>query len=160
MKGQNIIKGWLDPVVAQKIHFTKTVDDLAEHIPREHIIKELGGEEDWEYKYIEPVSGEDAKLQDTATLETLKKEREGTVLEYERVTKEWIRAREEGENKEKRAKRTELAGTMAKGYWGMDKYLRGRTVYDRTGVIGENGELNFYPEEKKAAGSTSEADLD
>jgi hypothetical protein len=155
----NIIKGWLDPVVAAKIHFTKTPEDIAQHIPREHIIKELGGDEDWEYQYVEPVAGEDAALNDTATLERLTQEREKIVLEYEKFTKEWLKAKEEGENKEARRKRTELAGVLGQGYWVMDKYLRGRTVYDRTGVLGENGKLEFYPA-KKETQETSEADLD
>ena len=157
MGTKSIIKGWLDPVVAGKVHFTKTVDDLAEHIPREHILKELGGDEDWEYKYVEPVDGENVALKDTAALEKLVGEREKTVLEYERVTKAWIRA-EKAENEKRRKERREVAAKMATGYWGMDKYLRGRTVYDRTGVFGEEGKLEFYP--KKKVGTTSEADLD
>jgi hypothetical protein len=44
----NIIKGWLDPVVASKIHFTKHLEDLEQYIPRSQIMKELGGDEDWE----------------------------------------------------------------------------------------------------------------
>ncbi|KAK3079170.1 phosphatidylinositol transfer protein csr1, partial [Coniosporium uncinatum] len=43
----NIIKGWLDPVVAGKVHFTKTADDLAEYIDMKQVPKEMGGQENW-----------------------------------------------------------------------------------------------------------------
>lgn len=140
--------------MASKIHFTKTVDDIAEHIPRNHILKELGGDEDWEYKYIEPVEGENSSLEDTASLNALRQEREKSVKEYERFTKAWIKAKED--NEEKRGERRRVAGEMARGYWKMDRYLRGRTVYDRTGVLGVEGGLEFYPAEKKG----KEAELD
>ena len=61
-----IIKGWLDPVVAAKIHFTKHLEDLEQYIPRSQIVKELGGDENWEYHYIEPVSGENDLMQHEA----------------------------------------------------------------------------------------------
>ena len=80
------------------------------------------------------------------------------MLKYEAATKAWIAAAEAA-NGEARKTRTELAGEMSRGYWGMDKFLRGRTVYDRTGVLKEDGGLEFYPVQTKAK-ETSEEDLD
>jgi len=80
----SIIKGWLDPVVASKIHFTRSVEELEEFIPRSQILKELGGDEDWEYNYIEPVEGEDDLLNDTTRLEKLQAERDDIAKQVRR----------------------------------------------------------------------------
>src|SRR3954453_5427887 len=53
-----IIRGWLDPVVAGKVHFAKNLEELSHYVPKSQIPKELGGEEKWEYKYPEAVPGE------------------------------------------------------------------------------------------------------
>ena len=71
----SIIKGWLDPVVAAKIHFTKNREDLEKFIPPNQIMKELGGAEDWEYEYVEVKEGENNKMEDTATRDKLISER-------------------------------------------------------------------------------------
>jgi len=155
---QNIIKNWLDPVVASKINFTKTTEELEKFIPRAQIIKELGGDEDWEYKYIEPAADEDVALNSTAELYILQAERDAVVREYEELTQAWIAAPEGAESDEKKNRRTELAKKLESGYWAMDKYLRGRTLYDRTGVLRPDGSVNFYP--KKQVVETQSDDID
>ncbi|KAF8250113.1 CRAL/TRIO domain-containing protein [Wilcoxina mikolae CBS 423.85] len=156
----NIIKGWLDPVVASKIHFTKTTEELEQFIPRSQIIKEIGGDEDWEYTYVEPTEGEDEALKDTARLASLQPARDAVVKEYEQLTREWIAAAVgSAESNEKKNKKDELAKKLAIGYWEMDKHLRGRTVYDRTGVLGPDGSVNFYPK-KPELPETSDSDID
>ena len=40
----SVIKGWLDPVVASKVRFTKNAQDLSQFIDAKHIPKDLGGE--------------------------------------------------------------------------------------------------------------------
>ena len=112
---QSIIKGWLDPVVASKIHFTKTVEEVEEFIERGRIIKELGGNEDWVFQYVEPVAGEDAALADVARLAALQTERDAIVKELESVTREWISAVGSKESDEKRQRRLELAGKLEQG---------------------------------------------
>lgn len=145
--------------MASKIHFTKTGEELEEFIPRSQIIKELGGDEDWEWKYVEPEAGEDAALEDTARLATLQADRDAVVKQYEKLTRDWISAVESDESDKMRAARMEVAGKLESGYWHMDRHLRGRTVYDRTGVLGENGKLEFYPK-KKTLPVTSSDDID
>lgn len=158
---QTIIKGWLDPVVASKIHFTSTLEELEQFIPRSQVVKELGGDEDWDYSYVEPAPGEDEALKDTARLDSLKPERDAIVKQYEQLTREWIAGAPGSEaSAEKRAKRTELAEKLALGYWEMDKHLRGRTIYDRTGVLGPGGSLRFYPEKAAGRPKASEDDID
>ncbi|RAL61984.1 hypothetical protein DID88_002473 [Monilinia fructigena] len=137
-----IIRGWLDPVVASKVHFTNTVDEMAEFVPRSQILKELGGDEDWEYKFIEPDPSENDKMKDTVTRDKLLKGREEIVDRYEKATLEWIH---EGVSPEIKSKRTALAKELRDDYWKLDPYVRARSLYDREGVISPGGKLDFYP---------------
>ncbi|TVY33433.1 CRAL-TRIO domain-containing protein, partial [Lachnellula subtilissima] len=162
-----IIKGWLDPVVASKIQFTNNNQEMEEFVPKEHIIKELGGAEDWAYTYIEPVPGENDKMKDTATRDKLLLEREDVVKAYERETLEWIHSKETDAMSLKQ-KRHDLAATLRDGYWILDPYVRARSYYDRSGLIGQGGVPHFYPSKVTPAAAangptsveTSAADLD
>ncbi|KAF8475934.1 CRAL-TRIO domain-containing protein [Kalaharituber pfeilii] len=157
-----VIKGWLDPVVASKIHFTKTSEDLEQFIPKEHIIKELGGPDEWEYVYQEPKPGEDAALGDKDALAKLQAERDELVKKYEALTRSWINELPEASTGETpnalevlsssklKVERSEVAKGLRDSYWKMDKYIRGRTYYDRTGVIGPNGKVEFHPAKEAA----------
>ncbi|KAF4773241.1 CRAL/TRIO domain-containing protein [Colletotrichum scovillei] len=139
-----IIKGWLDPVVAAKVHFTNNVKEMSEFIEPSHILKELDGQEDWDYKYVEPVAGENDKMKDTATRDALLSGREELVHEYEETTLQWIK--EAGTDKEAaiKAQREELARRLRDDYWKLDPYLRAKCVLDRTGVIQDGGKIDMY----------------
>lgn len=134
-----IIKGWLDPVVAAKVHFTNGVDDLQDFIPKSHIIKELGGEEAFDYKYVEPRPGENDAHKEEAPKRELAEVRKQEVAKYEQKTFEWIHGQDT------RGQRDELAQKLRDNYWKLDPYIRARSLYDRTGMIGRDGKLNFYP---------------
>ncbi|KAK7206829.1 CRAL-TRIO domain-containing protein [Myxozyma melibiosi] len=127
----NIIKGWLDPVVASKIHFVRNSDQLSEFIDRDKLWKDLGGSDPWEYQYIEPVKGEDDLLQDVETREKLLEERAKIVREYEDATWTWIYS----SSSEARQARFDVAKRLKLDYVGLDPYLRARTVYDRIHYI-------------------------
>ena len=144
-----IIKGWLDPVVAAKVHFTSNVEDLEAYIPRKQIIKELGGDEDWEYKFIEPIDGENAMMNDDETKQKLQDERDEDVLDYQNKTFEWIRSGAgEGGHKIK-DQRDQTAHKLHDNYWRLDPYVRAKTLYDRVGMIEKGGKINFYPSHDK-----------
>ena len=136
-----IIQGILDPVVAAKVHFISGAKALEELIPRERILKELGGEEDWKYEYIEPVLHENAKLNETAARDVILAEREKLGEELFSLTTEWIA------NSETKSLQTrnEVIEDLRKNYWDLDPYVRARTVLDRTGVIKSDGTVDFYP---------------
>lgn len=163
-----MIKGWLDPVVASKVHFTNNEQEMEQFVPKSNILKELGGEEDWSYQYTEPTPGENDRMKDTATRDKLVSEREEVVKQYESATKNWINGTEVAAAKERRLK---LANELRDGYWVLDPYVRARSYYDRVGLIGTDGRPNFYPSRAAAAASvpasngaqkveTSAADLD
>ncbi|GKT63739.1 CRAL/TRIO domain-containing protein [Colletotrichum tofieldiae] len=139
-----IIKGWLDPVVAAKVHFTNNVKEMSEFIEPSHILKELDGQEDWDYKYVEPIAGENDKMKDTATRDTLVSGREDLIHEYEETTLQWIK--EAGTDKEPavKAQREELARKLRDDYWKLDPYIRAKCFLDRTGVIQEGGKIDMY----------------
>ncbi|TGO29628.1 hypothetical protein BPAE_0013g00810 [Botrytis paeoniae] len=141
-----IIRGWLDPVVASKVQFTNNVEEMSEFVPRSQILAELGGDENWEYKFVEPVPGENDLMKDTATRDKLLKERENIVDAYEKATLEWINS--EGKTPEIKTRRTELAKELREDYWKVDPYVRAKSLYDRTGVINPGGKLDFYPKAK------------
>lgn len=134
-----IIKGWLDPVVASKVHFTNNLDDLQEFIPRSQIITELGGDEKWEYKYVEPAPGENAAMEDMSRRKELMAERQKHVVEYEQKTFDWL------QGQDTKSDRDAISKALALNYWQLDPHIRARSLYDRTGMIQPDGTLNFYP---------------
>ena len=136
-----IIRGWLDPVVAGKVHFTKNIDELSKFIPLDHIIHEMGGKDPWTYSFVPPKKGENAALEDTSTRETLLEKRALIVKEFENVTIRWL----QGDEAEVQKQRKVLKDDLRTGYWELDPYLRARTSYDRTGVIQPGGRKQFYP---------------
>jgi len=146
----SVIKGWLDPVVASKVRFTKNAQDLSQFIDAKHIPKDLGGEEDWTYKYVEAVSGENDRMTDTATRQKLEAERAGIVKEYEAATIQWSKT---GDTSLQNT-RLQLAEKLRKNYWQLDPYVRARSLYDRWGVIRGGGVVDFYPSASKGTSGT------
>jgi hypothetical protein len=145
----HIIKGWLDPVVASKIHFTKNTEEMEAFIQPSHIPTELGGSDPYSYQYLEPQPNENDLMNDAATRQKLIDERASLVKEFESVTQQWIKGgKTEDEVLKKRA---ELAEQLRVGYWKLDPYVRARTLYDRLGVINPGGFVKFYPEPELAA---------
>ncbi|KAM7204552.1 putative phosphatidylinositol transfer protein csr1 protein [Rhypophila sp. PSN 637] len=137
-----VIKGWLDPVVASKINFTNNVKDLEGFIDRSRIPKELDGDEDWTYQYIESVPGENDKMKDTAARDRLIAAREALYKEYEDATIEWIHNPQSAEIK---AKRNDIAARLKQEYWVLDPYIRARSLYDRIGILQPGGKVDYYP---------------
>lgn len=147
-----IIRGWLDPVVASKVHFASNVEELSEFIPRNRILKELGGDEDWVYRYAEPSESEAVKQ--GGEKDALEAKRRDVVSEYEKETLEWAHGRAKGEG------RQALADQLRDNYWKLDPYVRARSVYDRIGLIGPGGRLDFYPQPGATAGTSADDDVD
>lgn len=132
-----IIRGWLDPVVAAKVNFTKTAEDLEIFLPKNQVSKEIGGESDYNYTYIEPETGENSKADDKVQVETLVSKRSHIVTELESATASWIKAAKANDEKSSDIKkeRDRLAYRLAANYWDIDPYVRARCLYDRNGTI-------------------------
>jgi hypothetical protein len=156
-----VIRGWLDPVVAAKVHFTNNRAELEEYIAPDHLIKELDGDENWEYKYVEPVAGENDKMKDTQTRDRLLAEREEVVKKFEQTTRDWIRHPEGEQGKELKVEREKISKQLKEGYWVLDPYIRARTLYDRQGAIQSGGKTDWYSlKPPSAVAGTSADDLD
>ncbi|KAM3437377.1 hypothetical protein NHJ13734_004637 [Beauveria thailandica] len=151
-----IIHGWLDPVVASKVKFTNGrdgVDGITNHIAPDRLIKELGGDLDWEYKYVEPVEGENDLMKDTATRDRLLAERKEIGKRFEAATRKWVQA----STPEINAERTSLANELRVNYWKLDPYIRARSMYDRNGNLRGGKKVAWYDDEKAAAAAEDRA---
>jgi len=147
--------------VAAKVHFTNNRSELEGFISRDHLIKELEGDENWEYKYVEPIPGENDKMKDTQTRDRMLAEREELVKKFEQATREWIRQPEGEQGKQLKAEREKIAKLLREDYWRLDPYIRARTLYDRQGAIQTGGKTDWYSLKPPAAvASTSSDDLD
>lgn len=163
----SIIRGWLDPVVASKVHFAKNVEELSLYVPKSQIPAELGGDEKWQYTYPEPVAGENDKMKEGTAKQKLETERVDIVSKYESVILEWVHAGDDVKNwEENRRARDEGAEQLRQNYWKLDPYVRARTLYDRIGIIRNGGKLEFYGNAKEdnnapqKVADTSADDLD
>lgn len=121
-------------------------------------MKDLGGDDDWEYSYVEPVPGENDRMEKGAGIrEKLQAKRDEQIKEFEELTKRWVKGEQTQGGREK------IAEGLRDGYWELDPYLRARTVYDRTGVFGEGGKFEMYGYRNKGKGlqvETSADDID
>lgn len=111
-------------------------------VPHSQIIKELGGEEDWEYEYVEPNPNENNRLKDAITLERILTEREKLGDELLTMTFEWISTSTSNPSP---SSRDEVITKLRQNYWQLDPYVRARSILDRTGVIKAGGSIEFYP---------------
>lgn len=140
----SVIKPWLDPVIASKIVFTSGKSGLTKYIAPENLQKSYGGKDTWEYKYIEPVPGENDRLGDEDKRAIIQTERSNIVTEFEQATVSWTRlTKDSAEAKEKNEERAEIAELLRQNYWKLDPYVRARTLYHRAGVICAGGVVDF-----------------
>ncbi|KNG80390.1 CRAL/TRIO domain protein [Aspergillus nomiae NRRL 13137] len=144
-----VIRGWLDPVVAAKVHFVNSVQDLEQFIDRSQIVTELGGDEDWAYEYVEPQQDENAQLQDTTTRDSIMAQRQQMGEELFEATSMWLSAKSKGNLGDvslQKDRRMDIARQLRENYWKLDPYVRSRTLLDRIGVIQAHGNIDFYPD--------------
>lgn len=154
----SVIKGWLDPVVAGKVHFTKDGHELAEYIEPSMVPKECGGEEDWEYSYVEPGKDENMRMLDgqvNGERERIEKERTSLFEEFDKETARWTR-REGGEECVKR--REDLIQELGVNYWKLDPFVRARSLYDRIGLIGKDGKVDFSADARNKSKDSDDVD--
>ncbi|GMM35405.1 Csr1 protein [Saccharomycopsis crataegensis] len=132
----NIIKNWLDPVVASKVNFTKNTSDLEKFIEAENLPASLGGKDDFEPTYIEPKEGEnDLVINDSPEKTQLIKEREEIIENFIVTTLKWIEADDSAESAGFLEQRIKIGKQLNDNYIKLDPYIRGRSNFDRLGLI-------------------------
>lgn len=132
-----IIKGWLDPVVASKIHFTKSVSDLEVFVDKKNIPKDLGGLDDFKPKYVPPNNENSSVLlpdEKSLKLFTL---RDALLVSFIDTTIAWINAKSKEESTKLLNIKIQLGGELAQNYVDLDPYIRSRGPYDRDGTISD-----------------------
>jgi hypothetical protein len=130
-----IIEPWLDPVVASKIRFTSTDQELLEFIPAEHLPSTFQGVglDQYKYEYLAPVAGENDKMQDRISLETQRQAWALLTEQYDAQTKIWI----EGGNIQDQ-KREELVKALRLQYYKLQPYIRARNQFQRKDATGHS----------------------
>lgn len=131
----NIVKNWLDPVVASKITFTKSTKDLAKHIPMSDIPEELGGDDKFKVEYIPPAEDEDKLMSDLVVKNKLLQERADIVERFLDATVKWIEAESVEESKKWLNEKIAIGDELIANYIKLDPYVRSRTEFDRSGVL-------------------------
>lgn len=117
-------------------------------------MKELEGDEDWEYKYVEVPENENPKMADKETRDTLVAERQKLAKEIQDVTVEWISTsfkKKTDAASAAKEKRNSLIEQLRAQYWVLDPYVRARSLYDRLNIVQGGGKINFYPGLEKGA---------
>lgn len=136
-----IIKGWIDPVVASKISFTKSEKDLLKFIDADQIPKSLGGTSPFEYKWIAPQEGESSFLTKTEERARLMKQRDELCDRFEKESFVWVTASDKAAIAAAEEAREKTQAALIEQYYRLDPYTRARTIADRNGSLGE-----FRPE--------------
>lgn len=130
-----IIKGWLDPILVDKVRFTYD-DELKEFIDDKYIPIDLGGEDTYKLNYIEPPKKNSLKPIDNR-FKKLYHQRCTLTLQFIESTIRWIKAESQHESYNYLIQRLKLQQALCKNYIDIDPYIRTRGVYDR------NDELNL-----------------
>lgn len=139
-----VIKHWLDPVVASKVHFTNGAKGLLKFIPKSNLQKSYGGEDPWEYKYVDPVPSENDRMRSEEKKIKIQTERQELIEQFTHLTTEWITLNDDSEiRQETIQKRDELVQLLQLNYWKLDPYVRSTTYYHRAGVVNRMGGVDF-----------------
>ena|ERR1051325_11985534 len=135
-----IISPLLDPVVASKIHFTKTEQDLMDFIPPEHLVEDLGGKEKCEYKYIPPTEEENYRMKDDIKKKELMEIRTKLECDFENVTRKWI---ENPDNEQFINEKNQIKVKLRRTQIDLDPYVRSRTYYHRVGILDDERNVDW-----------------
>lgn len=135
-----LIQPLLDPTVTSKFVFTRNNAELHKIIPREHLaVDQYEGLDEWEYSYTPVVEGENADQKDVLKKQEMLIERNALEEKFEGVNREWIKNINGNNNPE----RDEIAAEMREQYFRMLPYVRAKNVYQRSGVVSSDGEVNW-----------------
>lgn len=128
----NIIKNWLDPVVASKIHFTKDAKELSKFIDPTLIPDYLGGEDTTRgyYPIPEPKDEFPPKRKD-AEYARLRRERDLLLVRFFETTKKWIESTNPQVSDKYLKDKLDLNIALSSNYIQLDPYIRNPGIYDR-----------------------------
>ncbi|KAI5956989.1 CSR1 [Candida jiufengensis] len=128
----NIIKNWLDPVVASKIHFTKDAKELSKFIDPTLIPDYLGGDDTTRgyYPIPEPKDEFPPRRKD-AEYARLRRERDLLTAKFFETTKRWIESTNPQVSDKYLKDKIDLNIALSSNYIQLDPYIRNPGIYDR-----------------------------
>lgn len=131
----NIIKHWLDPVVASKIAFTKSAD-LPKYIDKSYIPDYLGGTDTTGALYPIPKKGDDhpPKKKDVH-YRRFRKTRDELTMRFFDNTRKWIESTDPDVSSLYLEERIAIGVELSRNYLELDPYIRNPGVYDRNGLL-------------------------
>jgi hypothetical protein len=117
---------------------------MLEFIPRDKLQKCYGGDDGWEYRYVEPIPTENEQLNDVEKKVELQEHRDALIEKFNNLTMEWVSLEPEASvAKAKNAQRYEVVHELEQKYWQLDPHVRSTTYYDRVGVLTRDGAVDF-----------------
>lgn len=132
----NVIKNWLDPVVASKIHFTKDFKELNKFIDKDNIPDYMGGEDTYDGEYPVPSEKHCTYMkQRDGNFVKLMKERDELYMKMITTTIKWIESTSPEISDKYLQDKIDLNGQLAENYINLDGYLRYPGFYDRNGSL-------------------------
>ncbi|CUM65735.1 uncharacterized protein PRCAT00003383001 [Priceomyces carsonii] len=132
----DIIKNWIDPVIASRIHFTRTVEELEKYIPLCHIPDFIGGNDSYADEY--PIPGNrhgGPPLQKDAKFRKLRKERDKLYATFLETTKQWIESTNPDVSSKYLQDKIDISIKLSENYIQLDPYIRNPGIYDRNGSL-------------------------
>ena len=107
----------------------------------------MGGDDKYDYKYIEPEQDENVKMQDTAKQDELQSKRSKIFNELQEQTASWVATANDDKEKnaEIKEKRESLTRQLEVNYWELDPYIRARSMLDRLGTLKPGGSGSSGP---------------
>lgn len=132
----SVIKNWLDPVVAAKIHFTKGYDDLTKLIEPEHIPEYLGGKDTFDLSYKPPTEEHTRppKAKDAGYYELLA-QRHDLYTRFLEATRRWVQSTDPEVSSQYLRDKIYLSFELSDNYIALDPYIRNPGVHDRDGTL-------------------------
>ncbi|CCK69028.1 Csr1p KNAG_0B05980 [Huiozyma naganishii CBS 8797] len=134
----NIIKTWLDPVVASKIVFTKNIKELSRYIGQQELPVYMEGKNNaLDLDHYSPPDGSQDKLLNVKddNFKKLSTKREQLIEEFKKVTAKWIETTEQAQSSKLWQMKCELGEELCQNYAELDPYIRSRSSYDVQGLL-------------------------
>lgn len=131
-----VIKKWLDPVVASKIYFTKTTDDLKDYIACDQLPVYLDGTNKIDLNHYEHVDeSSDKLLKDTKTRDEILEKRKAIIDDFIETTRQWIECDNDDISAIILKNRINIGRRLSVNYTELDPYIRSRSRYDIEGTL-------------------------
>ncbi|KAI8323837.1 CRAL/TRIO domain-containing protein, partial [Martensiomyces pterosporus] len=148
----SLIRPFLDVNLSSRIIFAKNVDEVKRFIDEDQIPVELGGRNTFSVEFVPPREGENALMFDMDGRRDAEKKWRQRVAAFEEATKEWcgqLAASKMSSNSSlgltdaAALKRDAAAKELADSEVNLSKYVRARNIYERLGMVDEEGSLKL-----------------